>query len=91
MPKYRLRDKATGFYLVSQINDYWVPCPNGPSTLVNPEPEWERIPEACQTFNKKDAQAQQFLLSLHPHKIHASITTSLAMIPKGETTCKPSS
>jgi len=77
--RYRLRDKNTGLYLVGQINPYWVPNPTGPSTLIRPEPEWERIPEACQTFNKNDAFDQQFLLSLHPHKISAMVTTSLKM------------
>ena len=79
LKKYRVRDKKTGLYLVGQINDYWVPNPTGPSACVTPKPEWERIPEACQTFNKNDALTQQFLLSLHPHKIIAEVTTSLKM------------
>ena len=85
MPKYRLRNKATGLYLVAQINEYWVPHPNGPSTLVVPTPEWERIPEACQTFNRRDAETQQFLLSVHrTHRANAGITRALSMNEKGE-------
>jgi hypothetical protein len=79
--RYRIRDKVTGLYLVAQINEYWVPQPNGPSTLVVPLPEWERIPEACQTFSRKDAQTQLFLLAVHStHRTrHAEATQSLKM------------
>lgn len=82
--KYRLRDPKTGLYLVGRINHYWVPQATGPSVLVEPVPAWERIPEACQTFNRNDAETQQFLLSVHKTRVNAVITTSLAMNPKGE-------
>lgn len=66
--KYRVRNKATGLYLVAPIDG-----------CGRQEPQWERIPEAAFRFSKSEAQDQVNYLGWHPHRIPAEVTTSTKM------------
>ena len=80
--RFRVRNLDTGLYLLKRINPYKVPGADGGPAVLEPVPEWRRIPEDCATFILADAESQVFRLSVHPtNPARAGITRRLDTNP----------